>query len=128
LEAVLSEGLQDRVIDLLAGRLIWRWHLGSGVESNRLYPETFWIPSDEEKARVTEGTLVKLMFHMKDGWGERMWVRIIKIGPKGFVGTLNNDPVGIPRLQYGDEIKFGPDEIIDINLDTALPPHKMIGA
>jgi hypothetical protein len=126
LEVVIFEGLRDRIIDLLAGRVILRWRLGSGVEFNRLHPETFWIPPAEEKARVTEGTHVKLMFHMKDGWGERMWVRVSKVSADGFVGTLRNDPVGIPRLRYGDRVKFGPDEIIDIDPDTALPLDKMI--
>lgn len=125
-EVVIFEGLRDRAINVLAGRVIWRWHLGDGVESNRLHPDTFWIPSPEEKARITEGSVVKLMFHMRDGWGERMWVKVEKVTRKGYVGTLRNSPVGIPRLDYGDKVKFGPDAIIDVDPDTILSDDRII--
>lgn len=121
LEVVICEGLRDRVVDLLAGRLILRWHITSGVEWNRTHPDTFEIPSDDEKARITEGTVVKLMFRVSDGWGERMWVTVNRVRRNRFIGTLCNDPLGVPRLSYGDEIRFGPDEVIDIDMDTALP-------
>jgi hypothetical protein len=49
------------------------WKLGSGVERNATYPQSFWIPSEEEKDSIIEGDLVKLMFEMRDGFGERMW-------------------------------------------------------
>jgi hypothetical protein len=126
LEVVLFEGVPDRVIDLLAGRLIYRWHLGNGVESNRLSPETFWIPPAEEKARVKQGTVVKLMFHTKAFPGERMWVQVSEVTSTGLVGTLANDPVFTPRLSYGDKIKFDVDHIIDIDLDTVVPTNKVI--
>jgi hypothetical protein len=118
LEVALFEGVTDRVRWAATGRLIHRWHLRSGVEHNRLYPDTFWIPSQEEKARIAPGTPVKLMFGMKDGWGERMWVTVTEVKKDRLVGTLRNQPIGIPRLYWGDKVKFHRDDIIDLDLDV----------
>jgi uncharacterized protein YegJ (DUF2314 family) len=52
---------------------------------------------------------------MKDGWGERMWVNVSSVNKRHLVGTLSNQPLGIPRLTYGDEIKFKRDHVIDIH-------------
>jgi hypothetical protein len=130
LEVAVSEGLKDRVLWALTGRVIVRWHLSSGVERNRAYPDTFWIPDEEDKAAVEPGDSVKAMFEMDD-WGERMWVRVHKVTRRHIVGTLANQPIGIPRLDYGDKVKLKRHHIIDINWRedetedpvTALPPE-----
>jgi hypothetical protein len=116
LEVALFEGLGERIVWALTGRVISRWHLHSGVESHRAHPDTFWIPSEGEKAAIIPGTLVKLMFQMRDGWGERMWVHVDKVGRRRLVGHLHNSPIGMPRLDYGDKIKFRRDDVIDIQL------------
>jgi hypothetical protein len=105
LEFALCEGLGERVRWAATGRIIDGWHLGSGVERNRRHPDSFWIPSDEEKELLEPGVCVKLMFEMKDRSGERMWVRVEKVGKKQLVGRLDNEPIGIPRLGAGDHIK-----------------------
>lgn len=92
-----------------------RWHLVSGVEMNRLHPSTFWVPDENQKSEVGVGDVVKLMFETSDGWGERMWVKVTRRGRRGFVGALANDPIGIPRLGYGDRVCFSADEVIDID-------------
>jgi hypothetical protein len=114
LEVALFEGVWGRLVWAATGRIIYRWSLGSGVESNRDHPDTFWIPDDEEKEAIAAGDLVKLMFHMKDGWGERMWVDVLDVGPRQLRGRLRNDPVGIPRLDFGDLVWFKPEHIIGI--------------
>jgi uncharacterized protein YegJ (DUF2314 family) len=101
----------------MTGRVIHRWHLASGVERNRKYPESFWIPDDEEKQAITPGMNVQLIFEVKDGWGERMWVTVEAVDGRRLVGTLFNQPVGIPRLSSGRKIKFTRDDIINICLD-----------
>ena len=98
-EVALFEGVWHRVLWAATGRVIHRWRLGSGVERNLAYPETFWLPSEEERLSLEPGVLVKLMFEMKDGWGERMWVNVSSIGKGRLTGTLVNCPVGIPRLR-----------------------------
>jgi Uncharacterized protein conserved in bacteria (DUF2314) len=47
-------------------------------------------------------------------WGERMWVKVVAINKRHIVGMLDNDPIGIPRLYRGDQLKFKHHHIIDI--------------
>jgi Uncharacterized protein conserved in bacteria (DUF2314) len=114
LELALVEGLGQRIVWAATGRIIHRWHLGSGVRRNRENPDTFWIPSEEERDAVVPGMEVKLTFEMRDGWGERMWVTVIALKGRKLIGKLDNMPVGIPRLLASDKIKFKRDHIIDI--------------
>lgn len=118
LEVALFDGLWPRLVWAATGRVIYRWHLNSGVRSNRLHPDTFWIPSDEEKAALVPGLTVKLAFGMRDGWGERMWVEVVAIKKRKIVGVLRNQPIGIPRLHHGDVVTFKRDHIIDIDWDA----------
>jgi hypothetical protein len=115
LEVAISEGLWGRIVWAATGRVIDRWRLGSGVERNRHYPDSFEIPTDEEKRSIEPGDQVKLMFEMKDGWGERMWVSVSTIKRRHIVGELINTPVGIPRLSAGDKVVFKADHVIDIH-------------
>ncbi|WNI18273.1 DUF2314 domain-containing protein [Actinacidiphila sp. ITFR-21] len=117
LEVALFDGLWPRLLWAATGRVIDRWHLTSGVKSNRRHPQSFWIPSAEEKRALRPGIAVKLMFNMRDGWGERMWVEIVAIKKRKIVGVLHNQPIGIPRLYHGDKVRFKYDHIIDIDWD-----------
>ncbi len=118
LEVALSEGIWERVVWAATGRVIHRWHLGSGVKRNREYPETFEIPDEEAKQAIEPGVVVKLMFEMNDGWGERMWVEVVAVNRDHIVGTLSNQPIGIPRLDWGDRVRFKRDHIIDIDWEA----------
>jgi hypothetical protein len=60
---------------------------------------------------------VKLMFEMRDGGGDRMWVFVTNVKKRKLVGRLINMPFMIPRLMPGDEIKFKREHIIDILYD-----------
>ena len=111
----MCEGLWERVTWAATGRVIHRWHLGSGVERNLEYPETFEIPSAEDTLAIEPGAVVKLMFEMKDGWCERMWVTVSSVSKRHLMGTLVNQPIGIPRLSNGDVIKFTHGHVIDID-------------
>ncbi|MGW2292531.1 DUF2314 domain-containing protein [Streptomyces phaeochromogenes] len=115
LEVALFDGVWPRLVWAATGRIIDRWHLSSGVEFNRQHPQSFWIPSEEEKQALRPGVTVKLMFDMRDGWGERMWVEIVAVKKRKLVGTLHNQPAGIPRLNHGDRIHFKYHHIIDID-------------
>jgi hypothetical protein len=119
LEVAIFEGLGERVYWAATGRIIHRWHLRSGVELHRAHPQTFDIPDDELKSLLIPGDSVKVMFEMRDGWCERMWVQITKVSRRRIRGTLENLPVGIPRLMPGDTVRFSPDHVIDIDLDDA---------
>jgi hypothetical protein len=125
LEVALSEGIWERVVWAATGRIIDRWHLGSGVKQNRKHPESFEIPDEEAKQAIAPGVLVKLMFDVYDGWGrwtwaERMWVEVVAVNRRHIVGTLRNQPIGIPRLDWGDQVKFKRDHVIDIDWEADL--------
>jgi Uncharacterized protein conserved in bacteria (DUF2314) len=113
LEIAISEGLWGRLIWAATGRIIYRWHLRSGIEAHEQSPDTFWIPSEDAKDTIEPGHLVKLAFDLRGG-GERMWVKVQAVKGDRFVGTLYNIPAFIPRLFSGDEIKFRSDHIIDL--------------
>jgi len=119
LEVALFEGMWERIVWCATGRLIARWSLGSGVERHLAYPETFEIPAAEDRLSIETGDVVKLMFEMRDGWGERMWVRVTDVGKRRLKGTLANQPIGIPRLAHGDTITFRQDHVIDIDWPSA---------
>jgi Uncharacterized protein conserved in bacteria (DUF2314) len=102
-----------------AGRLYDRWHLDSGVKRNREHPESFEIPEEDAKQAIEPGVFVKLLFDTTDlwgrrNWGERMWVEIVAVKKRHIVGVLDNDPIGIPRLYRGDQVKFRRHHIVDI--------------
>jgi uncharacterized protein YegJ (DUF2314 family) len=119
LEVALFEGVWERLLWAGAGRIYDRWHLESGIKRNREHPQSFWIPDEEEKQAIEPGVFVKLMFDTTDlwgrrNWGERMWVEVVAIKKRHIVGVLRNQPLGIPRLDPGDQLKFKRDHIIDI--------------
>jgi hypothetical protein len=60
LEVAICEGLRKRFVWAITGRIIYRWHLESGVMMNRKYPESFWIPDEEEKQAIVPGVHVRL--------------------------------------------------------------------
>ncbi|MCP3935191.1 MAG: hypothetical protein GY708_07445 [Actinomycetia bacterium] len=86
----------------------------SGIELNAAHPDTFWIPSADEKAKAGRGDYVKLMFESSDGWTERMWVSVRSTSGRCWKGTLENDPIGLPKYGFGAKLKFNPDNVIDI--------------
>ena len=93
-----------------------KYLLDDCVELNRKYPETFEIPTEEEKLNIESGDFVKLVFinpDKKAGDGmpeaERMWVRVTVDG----VGVLDNDPV-VVNLKCGDIIEFEDKHIASI--------------
>jgi hypothetical protein len=140
LEVALFEGVLERVVWAATGRVIWRWHLNSGVKLNRKNPKSFWIPDEDEKQAIQPGVVVKLMFTIDDiwgrhMWGERMWVEVVAIEKRLIVGRLLNEPLAIPRLGHGARIKFKRDHIIDIDWNSELlgepsedagPPHTQL--
>lgn len=90
------------------------WRIRNGVTHAKEYPG-FWIPEPTVKAGVAPGWSVKLMFESDDGeyWCERMWVHVTKRRGDRLFGTLDNCPIGLPRLGWGTKVKFHIDDIID---------------
>lgn len=79
-----------------------------GVAQHQRTPDTFWVPSDADKAAVKPGDHVKLGF--TDGvHRERMWVKVTSPG----IGLIDNDPAFLP-IEYGDTVAFEPRHILNI--------------
>lgn len=113
LEVALVEGLGHRLAWAAEGRIINRWHLGSGVERNQQYPDTFWIPPEEECEAIMPGVDVRLMFETESGPDVRMWVTVLQVRGRKLVGELVSMPVLVPHLMLGDKVKFKREHIID---------------
>ncbi len=99
------------------GKYVWhRAKIESGVERNREYPETFWIPNDEDKRLIQPGNHVRLMWYVPrlEIAGERMWVLVTHRRGDRLVGRLLNDPVCV-FASYDDVVKFHIDDVIDIS-------------
>jgi hypothetical protein len=120
LEVALFEGVWDRIVWAATGRVIYRWHLESGVARSLVYPKTFLIPAESERLSVGPGSIVQLMFEMNDGYGERMWVDVTEVKRRHLLGYLSNQPAFIPRLDPGDKIKFKREHIINIVSEHAV--------
>jgi hypothetical protein len=132
IELALCEGLWQRAYDFgwyhwITNRWLWRPKLMSGVERHRRWPDSFWIPSDEEKALITVGTEVKLMWEDRTGRGERMWVEVTSISPDGqLTGTLLNTPVWMRGMAPEASGSFRLEHVIDIMMDAALEPDRIL--
>jgi hypothetical protein len=88
--------------------------LVDGVERNQRHPNTFHIPTEDEKALVQPGDHVQISFE----WikspdntpnGERMWVQVTAPGK----GKLDNDPTFLP-IKHGEIVEFDARHIIGI--------------
>jgi hypothetical protein len=133
-ETALADGVWPRFRFSLTGRVINRWRLADGDHRHREHPDTFWVPPAETKSLIEVGDWVKLAFDQTwpGGFGERMWVRVTKVGAKKLEGQLANEPIFIPRLSWHDTIKFERKHVIDFDIDPVGPvvddddPHPVI--
>src|SRR4029077_16726138 len=78
-------------------------------------PETFFIPSNEERMSQRIGNSVRLHFWLKDPargepQAERMWVTITQERGllRPYKGVLENAPAFIEDLKQGMEVTFKP--------------------
>ena len=110
------------------------WELESGEARHAKAPDTFWIPSREERESLEVGAGVKLLFIIEtedensriEHAVERMWV-IVKLRLSGiYIGILDSEPATFEPepgfLARGSEIIFKPEHIIDIS----QPPRRYI--
>jgi len=94
--------------------------LDDAVEIHNENPDTFWIPSNEEKNNLSVGSIVKLIFSMEVSAGsdeastERMWVEILNIEHDVFTGRLDNEPNGSDCVNCDYVFNFNSCHIIDI--------------
>ena len=127
-ETALADGVWPRFRWALTGRVINRWRLADGDQRHREHPESFWVPEPRTKSLIEAGDFVKLAFDQTwpGGFGERMWVRVTKAGPKKLEGQLVNEPIFIPRLSWNDTIKFERKHVINFDIDDGDDDHHAV--
>lgn len=92
--------------------------LDNGVELNKEFPNSFFIPKKEEKKKLKQNDIVKLIFR-ENAEVERMWA-IIKEKPQlknnvlYFAGEVDNETFGLETVHAGDIVNFTEDNIIAI--------------
>ena len=111
------------------------WQLTSGESRNAAAPDSFPIPTLEERSSLEPGQAAKLIFEVEanepDGRvttsTERMWVVITERTSDGYIGILDNEPCSYAAsddfyLGRGVEIPFLPMHVISIE----LPPEAYV--
>lgn len=76
----------------------------------KTYPNTFSAPDIEELDRVKVGDSVKVCVNNK----ERLWVKVTEIFGSKLRGTIDNSPIVIDDVNYGDFLNFKKENIYDI--------------
>ena len=84
-----------------------------GIDRNQKNPNTFQIPSKQDKSNLKVGDHVKLGFEDVEGT-ERMWVKINHISGDHFVGFLDNDPSFLKSIRHKDLVEFNSKHILSI--------------
>ena len=102
------------------------YQLADGEARHRESPETFEIPTPEERNAVTDRDSVKLIFEITDGSRtqvERMWVKVTGMKEGLFEGLLNNDPFCTDELKSGEPVTFEARHIIQIKRADETDPE-----
>lgn len=94
------------------------WVLESAEGRNKLYKNSFKIPSREVRENLKPGFFAKLIFTADDPpSAERMWVEITQAEKGIYTGILRSGPVTSPLKDYlmiGSEIHFGARHICSV--------------
>lgn len=102
------------------------WELVSGEERNAEYPDTFHIPTAEERNSIEIGSYIKAAFEVAtpvdeefggEPWGERMWIKVIGFDGPYIIGTWANMSLVadlVPPLRFGRPVAILPEHVISI--------------
>ncbi|WHI52745.1 hypothetical protein P3339_08275 [Microbulbifer sp. MLAF003] len=103
------------------------WEIRNVEFEQQKNPETFEIPSKEDRFNLKRGQAAKLAFDIEtqdgDGSvqvsGERMWVIVLKKTKGHYLGILDNEPSciepGSGYLEPGCKLWFKPEHVIGID-------------
>ena len=104
------------------------WCLDDGEAYHADAPETFCIPVRQRREALQPGDYAKLIFRIdvedtaEENDVERMWVLVRERTSGGYLGVLDNEPLGIAmndEFWRGTELPFSAHHIIDINIKDA---------
>ena len=100
------------------------WGLLDAEAQHEAFPDTFPIPSTEERTALRAGDMVKLVFVLdpppsSGPNAERMWVEVRAARPDGgYEGWLTNRPKVITSLEPSAVVAFDPKHVAGIALRT----------
>ena len=84
--------------------------LVNAQEMAKTYPDTFEAPAKEELADIKVGDSVKICINNK----ERLWVSITEIVGCQLKGTIDNSPITIDDVSFGDTILLKEENIYSV--------------
>jgi len=104
------------------------WELDDAEPIAAEHPDTFYMPSLEERNALKPGQLVKLIFRILtvDEAGEeklcveRMWVVVTGREGKFYTGKLDNQPYCTHDMNPGMPLYFEARHVINIDEDTLI--------
>jgi len=88
------------------------YQLLDGEKINGENPDTYFIPMLEDRQNLNVQDYAQVTFN--GDLPERMWIKINKIIENGYQGILDNNPIGLKNVKYGDMIIFNYSNIIKI--------------
>lgn len=99
------------------------WGLLDAEAQNRSFPDSFPIPSRQERESLQPGDMVKMVFVLDPPPptgpnAERMWVEVRSARDGAYDGWLTNEPKVIPALGLGTFLAFAPEHVAGIALQT----------
>lgn len=106
------------------------WTLENAEERQANAPNSFPIPSREERESLVVGRRVQLLFNFlnRDEHGaiidcEKMWVTIESTRDQNYTGCLENAPATSNLVSPGDIVTFEPANISSILIPKTDPRH-----
>ncbi len=91
------------------------WHIVNAEEQHARQPETFELPTLEQRRKLEPNDQAKVIFVGPTGSSERIWLSIVAVkeGPV-YEGFVANEPVAADLPEYGKDITFLPVHVVDI--------------
>lgn len=89
----------------------------NGIEMNKLYPDTFSIPSMQQKQNLKVGNSVKIgVCPIKGQNNERFWMTVSEISDDTIIGIVDNDLIlsEFHGIFYKDTMIVKFENILDI--------------
>ena len=106
------------------------WTLDNAEDRHAEAPDTFHIPSRDERESLTVGRRVQLLFLFVDDDRpsefvncEKMWVSINAVQNGRYTAILDNLPAISDRVAPGDTVAFGLENIGSILIPKTDPRH-----
>ncbi len=103
-----------------------KFWLIDALEHQKQHPTTFELPDEWNRSNIKVGEWAKLFFAFPTGPEhsfERMWVKIVVVGPNWYGGSLDNIPKTSGYVSLGDKFRFEPRHVISI-----WPPRHYFGS